>query len=341
MKVVVTGSSGAVGRRACARLAEEGYEVLGLDRRSSIAPSGVEVRTVDLAVTDLRAALAGADTVIHLAAGVRANRSDPGGEALALAERLLVAAGHAGVRHLIVRSSATVYGAWPDNPVPLTEDAPVRPCPDFPFAVHRAKLEDLARDWADLHPSRLTTFLRPVVTVAEEHTGGLGRTLTSAMAVGTQQTDPLGQFLHADDLAEAVVCSVSERVDGPLNVSPDGWISAGDMADLGGPVRRLRLPPLVAATTIRLLWQAGLSGAPPGAAPYTVWPWVVSNDRLRELGWKPQHSNEEAYVVSHGPSAVERLNARARQRISLSVAGALLIGMLSSVVWLLRRARHR
>ena len=120
MRVVVTGSTGAVGRRACVRLAEEGHEVLGLDRRSSVAPPGVEIRTVDLAVTDLRAALAGVDTVVHLAAGVRAHRDDPSGESLALAQRLLVAAGQAGVRHLVVRSSATVYGAWADNPVPLT-----------------------------------------------------------------------------------------------------------------------------------------------------------------------------------------------------------------------------
>ena len=76
MRVVVTGSTGAVGRRACVRLAEEGHEVLGLDRRSSVAPPGVEIRTVDLAVTDLRTALASADTVVHLAAGVRAHRDD-------------------------------------------------------------------------------------------------------------------------------------------------------------------------------------------------------------------------------------------------------------------------
>ena len=134
MRVVVTGSSGVVGRRACLRLAEEGYEVIGLDRRSSVAPPGVEIHTVDLAVTDLRVALADADTVVHLAAGVRAHSDAPSGESLVLAQRLLVAADQVGVLHLVVRSSATVYGAWTDNPIPLTEDAPVRPSPEFPFA---------------------------------------------------------------------------------------------------------------------------------------------------------------------------------------------------------------
>jgi len=340
MRVVVTGSTGAVGRRTCVRLAEEGHEVLGLDRRSSVAPPGVEIRTVDLAVTDLRTALAGADTVVHLAAGVRAHRDDPSGESLALAQRLLVAADQVGVRHLVVRSSATVYGAWADNPVPLTEDAPVRPCPEFPFAVHRARLEELANSWADGQPARRATLLRPVVTVAEEHTGGLARTLAAALAISTHEADPLGQFLHADDLAEAVVCAVRERVDGPLNVAPDGWIGTDDMAELGGLAHRLRLPAPLAVIVMQLLWRTGLSAAPPGVLPYTVSPWVVSNDRLRELGWEPRHSNEEAYVVSHGPSAADRLDARARQRISLAVAGGLFLGLVSAAVWLVRQSRR-
>lgn len=341
MRVVVTGSSGAVGRRACVRLAEEGYEVLGLDRRSSVAPPGVEIRTVDLAVTDLRAVLAGVDSVVHLAAGVRAHREDPSGESLALAQRLLVAADQADVRHLVVRSSATVYGAWTDNPIPLTEDAPVRPCAEFPFAVHRAQLEDLTDKWAGGQPARRATLLRPVVTVAEEHTGGLARTLVAAMAIRTHETDPLGQFLHADDLAEAVVCAVREKVDGPLNVAPDGWIGARDMAELGGSAHRIRLPSRLAAVVIRFLWRSGLSSAPPGVVPYTVHPWVVSNDRLRELGWEPRHSNEEAYVVSHGPTAMDRLDARARQRISLASAGGLILCLVALGIWLVRRSRGR
>jgi len=57
--------------------------------------------------------------------------------------RLLNAASAAGVRHLVVLSTATVYGAWPNNPVPITEDAPLRPVPDFAYAVGHAEVEQL------------------------------------------------------------------------------------------------------------------------------------------------------------------------------------------------------
>ena len=62
--------------------------------------------------------------------------------------RLLAAASANGVRHVVAVSSATVYGAWPNNPVPLTEDAPLRPNPDVPYAVQKSYVEHLVADWA-------------------------------------------------------------------------------------------------------------------------------------------------------------------------------------------------
>ena len=92
-RVVVTGSAGAVGRRTCARLAELGHEVVGLDRRPGVIPApGVVLRVVDLAVADLRAELEGADVVVHMAAGVTAGDvgTDTGHARLAVVERCLL-----------------------------------------------------------------------------------------------------------------------------------------------------------------------------------------------------------------------------------------------------------
>ena len=69
-------------------------------------------------------------------------------------------------RGAIVRiSSATVYGAWPNNPVPLTEDAPLRPNPHFSPAVQGAEVERLLAEWRADHPDVTVTTLRsaPVV----------------------------------------------------------------------------------------------------------------------------------------------------------------------------------
>ena len=351
--VVVTGSAGAVGRRVCARLAELGHEVVGLDRRLGMdSAPGVALRVVDLAVADLRAELGGAEVVVHLAAGVTAGDvgADTGHDRLALVERLLWAADAVGVRHLVIRSSAMVYGAWPDNPVPLTEDAPVRPCPDFMFAVHRARMEEMAATWAAAGDSlsggacgggsRVLTVLRPAVTVAEERPGGLASVVGAAASIRSDEGEPLGQFLHSDDLADAVVCAVQACYHGALNVAPDGWIGVDVMAELGGPGPRLRLPGRLAPVVGRLLWMTGLSPAPPGVFPYSVHPWVVANDRIRDLGWEPRHTNEEAYVAGHEPGVLDTMDARTRQRLSLAAAGLAVFAAVWLVVRLVRRLRR-
>jgi len=55
--------------------------------------------------------------------------------------------------------------------------------------------------------------------------------------------------------------------------------------------------------------------------PYATEPWVVSNDRLRELGWEPSWSNVEAYVESFDPRPWANLNAKRRQQLALGGAG--------------------
>lgn len=71
MKVLVTGAAGNAGQVVCKQLVEEGFEV----RRADVAPpisdplAGIEfVRCDTRIVTDVQAAVAGCDAVIHLAA---------------------------------------------------------------------------------------------------------------------------------------------------------------------------------------------------------------------------------------------------------------------------------
>ncbi len=344
-RVVVTGANGSVGRRVVARLAQQrpAVSVVAIDKVApSVAHLSVTAKEVDLADADLVALFSGADSVVHLATTVTAGTLNAAEFELeaALLRRVLDALDSAAVPHLTVMSSAMVYGAWRDNPVPITEDGPVRANPDFDWALQRHRLEQLAQQWG-LAPDRSVTVLRPCAVVAEDGRGQLANTLRAARSGVAADGDAPVQYLHADDLAAAVVTSVDAGYDGILNVAPDGWIPPDTMAELEGPRPRLRAPSHLVRALSALRWRWGLAPTPPGVVPYTIHPWVVANDRLRSLGWSADYTNEEAWVVSHEPHPLESLPARRRQELLLAVAVALVTGVLVGVGLGVRSLRRR
>ncbi len=344
MRIVVTGAAGAVGQRVVRHLHAHhpDADILGVDRVALAAAPGTSVKQVDLGSSDLGGVFAAADTVVHLASATVPDAVDPSADALELVilRRVLDAAHEAGVRHLVVLSTAMVYGAWVGNPVPFTEDAPVRPNPDFAWANVRAAVEQAALEWG-VGRDVAVAVLRPTAVVTDDALGKLARVLHSARVGIAAEGDPPVQYLHVDDLVSAISVVVVSQFDGVANVAPDGWIPPDELRNLEGPRARVRVPGWAARAIAALRFGAGLSSIPPGIVPYTSHSWVVSNDRIRSLGWSATYTNEEAWVVSHEPSTLDRLPARRQQELALAAVGALVVLFTAGVVLVVRRARRR
>jgi len=348
LRVVVTGAAGAIGRRVVARLADldPNMDVLAIDRLGQPTEAfGVESKRVDLATEDLTGVFAGAATIVHLASSTSPETIEQASADLdvAIFRRVLDAATAAGVSHVVVLSTAMVYGAWHANPVPLTEDSPVRPNPDFAWAAVKANIEQMATEWRHGNRGANVAILRPTAVVSDDDLGQLARVLHSARRGVAAEGDPPVQYLHVEDLASAIVAVVATRFDGVANVAPDGWIPPDALHELEGPSPRLRVPQWAARAFASARWRIGLSPTPPGVVPYTSSSWVVSNDRMRAVGWIPDHSNEEAWVASHGAGPLDRMPAKRRQELALAAAAVGVVAALvavGSVVVGLRR-RHR
>lgn len=339
--VIVTGAASALGQRACALAVADPAvaRVVAIDRRPIPTLHGVETKRVDLATDDLKPIFEGAATVVHLAqcSGPEPSAEVGDGD---LARRVLDAAGDVGVAHAVLLSSAVAYGAWANNPVPLTEEAPLRPNPGVAVAAEKAEVERLAAEWRDAHPGATVAVLRPATTVSSAGNGWLARALARSSALPVTDEEPPAQFLDLGDLASAVDLARRARLDGPRNVAPDGWISGDTVRALAGGAPRVRLPERVALRVASLRWRWRLAPTPPAMLPLTAHPWVVANDRLRADGWEPVATNEEAYVASHRASPWATLSPRRRQELALGVSAAVGGLVVVGAAALLRRRRR-
>ena len=254
---------------------------------------------------------------------------------------LLELATEAEISRLVVVSSAMVYGAWPNNSIPLSEDAAVRPNPESTFAVHQADAERTALEWADLNPDRQVTILRPTAVASPNASGLIGEALLAAAPIRTRRDDPPQQFVHLDDLATAVATVVQLDDSGVFNVAPDGWLTAREVKDLVGARPTIRLPIPLPGRLDRYVARRVGHQAPTGLLPYTRYPWVVANDRLRSTGWVPRYGNDQVFVAAEAGMPWDSMNAKQRQNVSLGVGATALIGLLYVIGSWLKRTISR
>jgi nucleoside-diphosphate-sugar epimerase len=316
VRVHVTGADGTLGSRVLARLADN---------------PALDTTPVD-----------GADVVVHLEAGDHDTRAERRENVTEGAAEMLVDATTAGARHVVLVSSAMVYGAWPNNPVPLTEEAVLRPDVEFVYARQLATVEAMVDRWRRADRKRSVTVLRPAVPMAADGTSSLARALAAGLGQRFGEDDPGAQFLHLDDLASAVALAVDQRLDGVFNVAPDGWIAGERVRALTGSRMRIQLPDRLAEMVANLRWRFQRGPIPPGLRSYTRAPWMVANDRLKARGWSPTVTNEQAYVEGTEAGWWTMITPQRRQELSLAamVAGALAAtGVVVSLVVRWRRRR--
>jgi nucleoside-diphosphate-sugar epimerase len=352
--VVVTGADGAVGRGVVAlALAEPGVErVVAVGQALGDHPAGrrrggeeVELVAAPFALDDPRlvALMRGATRVLHLGGRRGLDLDGTGGAEVDLlgTRALLSTLAHVGaVRSVVLLSSALVYGAREANPVPLTEDAPVRPNPSIPAAVERAQLEGMVAAWAG-ERGATCALVRPSVVVGPENGRWLARSPWSTAGLQSTGGGAPVQFLHADDLAAALDIVARSGVAGPVNAAPDGWLTADQVKALKGPTPRLRVRRDLAVRLARWGARIGLAPGDPATIIAASAPWVVANDRLRALGWGPTFTNEEAYVDADRGGPWARLTPRHRQELALGGAAAVALVGTGLVVWLVRRRLKR
>lgn len=307
--VVVTGASGNVGTgtlRALHRAFGPDVRIRGVCRRPPRPEppyDGVEWHPVDLTRDDARARLtdvfAGADAVVHLAWAIQPVRDEPALRRVNIdgTAAVLGAVVDAGVPHLVQASSLAVYG---DDPDPATEDAPPLGQPRSAYSRQKIAVEAMVQRFAADRPDVTVTLVRPTLVVQWEAAGQivglfLGRLVPRAVPAALRDgvvpllplpTGTVLQFVHADDVGDAVSRILRGRVAGVFNLAADA-LDGHDMAAALG-ARALPLPRALLRTLVRGLFRVHAVPLSPGWFDVAVATPVMDTGRARrELGWVP------------------------------------------------------
>lgn len=325
-RVYVRGVRGALGWRVADRVADlPGVDVVVASGDEPIEQGRFDV-VVEVGIAD------------HDVLGQRGESVTVGAEGL-LDDARRVRAGQ-----LVVVSSAMVYGALANNPIPLTEEAVLRPDPTFVYARQLAAAEAAVEQWRTERPGRHVAMLRPAIPIAEEGTSSLARALTAGSGQVFGETSPPTQFVHHDDVASAVAIAIERSLDGVYNVAPDGSIPGDRVRALSGQRLRLVFPGRVADVVGALRWRFQRGPIPPGLRSYTRAPWIVANDKLRAEGWQPTVTNEQAFVEGTEAKWWTMITPKRRQELALTAMVAAIIAVAATTTLLARRwwrRRHR
>ena len=339
---VLTGADSALGERVRRLLEDDETTVVVLDRSQPAEPTDPARASNGSEPSELPDV---ADVVVDLGTSDYDRRAERRESASEFITSSLAAADRFSADQIVFVSSALVYGAAPNNPKPLTEDAVLRPDVEFVFARQLASAEELVDEWRRAHAGRATCVLRPALSLAAGDSSRLASALVSGLGHRVAEADPPSQFLHLDDLAAAVALAVRDRLDGVFNVAPDGWVAGERVRALSGERPRLPLPERLSEVVAALRWRFQRGPLPPGLRSYTREPWIVSNGRLRAVGWAPTITNEQAYVEATEAPWWTMVSPKRRQELTLGTAvlGAGLAGLVAVVVgrrWI-RRRRNR
>lgn len=296
MKVMLTGISSPIAKLVAAELVGQGDTVIGVDRRPwDDAPAGVEMHAIDVrkrAAEELirhsqPEAIIHMATVTHLVARTEERYRINLGGTRAVFEH----ACNYGVEHAIFVGRHTYYGAGPESPLYHHEDDPPMAMNTFP------ELADLVA--ADLYactslwrfPNLVTSVLRFCYTLGPTGHGTLASFLRGRRVPTLLGFDPLYQFMHERDVAQAIVLALTSRIRGVYNVAGPQPVPLSLLIRDAG---RTQIPVPEPIFT-SLLGRFGLPKLPKGAIAHIKYPIVIDASAFKKAtGFQHEVSEVQA-----------------------------------------------
>lgn len=295
--IVVTGVAGYWGGRVARRLlSEPGVQVIGID----VKEPAEAIHGMDFVAADLRSTLlaeflqvAGVDTVCHLRFKEVTTNSDAAYQQnVAATKALLAACVSAGVGHVVLKSSTTVYGANPSNSAFLPESHALRGGRRYAYNRHLVEIEQACQAFVAETAEPALTILRFASIVGPTADTPMNRLLRGRFTPMLLGFDPMMQVIHEEDVVEALAYATLNQIAGVFNVAAEGALP---LTRLLGLTQTAPLPvwhPLAYWGMEKVKEPADFLPIEPD---YLRYRWVADLTKMREeLGFYPQKMADEA-----------------------------------------------
>jgi UDP-glucose 4-epimerase len=202
-----------------------------------------------------------------------------------------------GVRQLVIVTSSYIYGALPENPYYMDEGFPPSVSRTYPEMRDLAEMDMTASAYLWRHPEVLISVLRPVNVLGYHVHSAISSYLRRSRVPVLLGFDPMMQFIHEDDLAEAMALALEHETRGVFNVTGPGAVPLSvAIEEVGGTP--LPLPDNVARPVIRRLFRWGLYPLPPGAIDFVKYQCTLDGSRFRAAtGFEPRFGLAETFAT--------------------------------------------
>ncbi len=276
MKVLITGVSGALGREVALTLDAAGHEVIGMDVRPwRDAPKTVSLHRVDLrkrAAEDVfrhfrpEAVIHMATVTAFVASGDERDRINLGGT-----RAVFEFARSHGAKHVVFVGRHTFYGASSDLPLFHREDEPPMGIASFPELADLVAADLFAGSEIWRYPELCTTVLRVCYTLGPRGHGTLAGYLRGRYVPTVLGFDPLFQFMHESDVANAIGATIKARPRGVFNVAGAPALPLSVIIKQTER-KRIMLPEIAFEA---MVGRFGLPTLPKGAVEHIKYPVIV------------------------------------------------------------------
>jgi UDP-glucose 4-epimerase len=308
MRYLITGGSGYIGSRLVELLAdrEDTEQIVITDLRApSVSRPKTSFVRMDIRDRGMQGLLETEqpDALVHLAFVLNPMRDEQTMYDIDVngTDNVLQAASRAGTKQLLVASSTTAYGAWPDNPVPLTEDSPVRGMPAYEYARDKTEIDRMCQLWSGRHSDRIMTIVRPCIVFGPNVDNYIIRFFVNAPFIPLiDGVDMEFQYVHEDDVIDALTRLLVDRRAGIFNLTGNGTLNLSQAAAIIG-LKTRRMPFGLYRRIASAMWRMRIprAEAPPGQLDFSRYPWIASNEKIkRELDWNPRYTSRETFEIA-------------------------------------------